>query len=62
MEGDALICEEGRDPVPVSWTIAVLAEGASSLLEVSTRYVADCEGEVPLCTHLPYMSSASLEE
>ena len=42
VEGDALICEEGEDPVPVSWTQVVSAESVGSLLEVSTRYVADC--------------------
>ena len=62
VEGDALILEKGSNSVPVSWTQVVLAEGIGSLLEVSTRYVADCEGDVPLCTHLPYISGASLEE
>ena len=40
----------------------VLAEGVGSLLEAGTRYVADCEGNVPLCTHLPYISGTSLKE
>ena len=62
MEGDALICDERRDPVQVSWAQVVSAEGVGSLLEVGTRYVADCEGDVPLYAHLPYISGASLEE
>ena len=62
VEGDALICEEGRDAVPVSWTQVVSAEGIGSLLEISAWYVADCEGDIPLYTHLPYISGASLEE
>ena len=40
----------------------VSAEGVSSLLEVCTLYVANCEGDVPLCAHLPYISGAGLEE
>ena len=62
VEGDALICEKRRDPVPVSWTQSVPAEGIGSLLEGGTRYVVDCEGDVPLCTHLTYISGTSLEE
>ena len=62
MEGDALICEKGRDPVPVSCTQVVSAEGVGSLLEVGTQYVADCKGDVPLRTRLLYISGASLEE
>ena len=62
MEGDALICDERQDPVPVSLSQVVSAEGVGSLLEVGTRYVADCEGDVPLREHLPYISGASLEE
>ena len=38
------------------------AEGIGSLLEVGTGYVADCEDDVPLHTHLPYISGTSLEE
>ena len=40
----------------------ISAEGVGSLLEVGTQYVADCEDDVPLCAHLPYMSGTSLEE
>ena len=38
------------------------AEGVGSFLEVGTRYVADCKGDVPLRARLPYVSSASLVE
>ena len=38
------------------------AEGVGSFLEVGTRYVADCEGDVPLHARPPYISGASLEE
>ena len=40
----------------------IAVEGIGSFLEVGTRYVADCEGDVPLCTRLSYLSGASLEE
>ena len=40
----------------------VSAEVVSSLLERGTQYVADCEGDVPLHTRLPYISGATLEE
>ena len=62
VEGDVLICDERRDPVSVSWAQVVLAEGIGSLMEIGTRYVADCEGDVPLRAHLPYISDASLKE
>ena len=62
VEGDALICEERRDPVPVGCAQVVSAEGIGGLLEVCTWYVADCESDVPLCVCLPYVSGASLEE
>ena len=38
------------------------AECVGSFLEVGTRYVADCESDVPLHTHLPYISGTSLEK
>ena len=62
VEGDALICDERRDPVTVSWAQVVSAEGVGGLLEVGNRYVADCKGDVPLHARLPYISGASLEE
>ena len=40
----------------------VSADGVDSLLEVGTRYVADCEGDVLLRAHLPYISCSSLVE
>ena len=61
VEGDALICDERRDLVPVSWPQVVSAAGVGSPLEVGTWYVADCEGHVPLRAHLPYISGASME-
>ena len=36
-------------------------EGVGGLLEVGTRYVAYCEGDVPLHARLPYISGTSLE-
>ena len=62
VEGDALICDKRRDTVPVSWAQVVLAEGIGSLREVGARYVAVCEGDVPLRAHLLYVSGPSLEE
>ena len=40
----------------------VSTEDVGSLLEMGTWYVADCEGDVPLCAFLPYIPGASLEE
>ena len=62
MEGDALICDERRDPVPVRLAQLIAAECVCSFLEVGTRDVADCKGDVPLRARLPYISSAGLEE
>ena len=62
MEGDALVCDERRDLIPISLPQVKSAEDVSSFLEVGTWYVADCEGDVPLHAHLPYISGASLEE
>ena len=62
VEGDDLIFKKWRHPVPVSWTQVVSAEGIGSHLHGGTLYVADCEGDVPLHTHLPYISGTSLEE
>ena len=38
------------------------AEDIGSFLEVGTRNVADCEGDVPLRARLPYLPGKSLEE
>ena len=62
VERDALICDERTDPVPVRLAQVIAAEGVSSFLEVGTRYVADCEGDIPLHARLPYISGAHLEE
>ena len=63
VEEYAHICDGRRDPVAVSWAQVASAEGISGLMEVGTRYVAHCEGDVvPLHAHLPYISGASLEE
>ena len=62
MEGDALICDERRDPVPVRLPQVIAAEGVGGFLEVVNRYVANCEGDVPLRARLPYISCLSLEE
>ena len=62
MEGDVRICDERGDPVPVRVAQVKTAEAVGSVLEVGTRYVADCEGDVPLRAHLPYLSGAGLEE
>ena len=47
---------------PVSSPQVKLAKGMSNFLEVGTRYVADCEGDIPLCARLPYISGTNLEE
>ena len=62
VEGDALICNERRDPVPLRLAKVIAAEGIGSFLEVGTRYAANWESDVPLHARLPYISGASLEE
>ena len=57
---DAFVCNERGSPILVSLPQVKSAEGISSFLEVGTRYVADCEGDVPLRARLPYLSGASL--
>ena len=40
----------------------IAAESVGCFLETGTRYVTDCEGDIPLGAHLPNLSGASLEE
>ena len=39
----------------------IAAEGVDCFLEMGTWYVTICKCDIPLCTHLPYLSGASLE-
>ena len=49
-------------PIPVSLPQVKLAEGVGSFLELGTRYVANCVGDVKLHARLPYVSGISLED
>ena len=52
VEGDALICDERRDPVLVRLAQVIAAESVGCFLETGTRYVTDCKGDVPLGARL----------
>ena len=47
VEGDTLICNERHDSVLVRLAQVIAAESIGCFLEMGTRYVTDCEGDVP---------------